>query len=51
VILIYSAALLTSDTHSIDFKTLLQNEGFPGKNCVTHTLLQEQMKKIAYGTL
>jgi hypothetical protein len=43
VILVSSAALSTSDTHAVGFKTLPLNVSFPGKNCVRYKLLQEQV--------
>jgi hypothetical protein len=43
VILISSAALRTSDTHSIDFRNLPPNESFPGRHCVRYKLLQEKI--------
>jgi hypothetical protein len=43
VFTISSAALHTSATHAIDFKTLLQTVSFPGKNCVRYKVLREQI--------
>jgi hypothetical protein len=43
MILISSAALLTSATHATDFKTLPRNANFPGENCVGYKMLQGQI--------
>jgi hypothetical protein len=41
--LISSAALRTNATHTVDVEILPQNVSIPGKNCVRHKLLQDQI--------